>query len=117
MNIELPLDGKQRSRLRPVSKGLFHSEYALEAFLLILNQKQFFSGQVADATGCQPNFAGALVRRLQKAGLVEALPRDPGQRRHYFRRRPSGIWQAIEALIQSVLEEPQGEVTALPNRS
>jgi hypothetical protein len=117
MKIELPLDGRQRSRLRPVSKALFHSDYALEAFLLILNEEQFFSGQVAEVVGCQANYAGIFVKRLQKAGLVEALPREAGQRRHYFRQRPSAIWRAIEALIESALDEPQAEVTALPSRS
>jgi hypothetical protein len=89
----------------------------MEAFLLMLREKRFFSGQVARVTGCQPNFAGTLVRRLEAAGLVEALPREAGQRRHYYQRCPSAIWHAIETMIETALIEPQGEVTALPKRT
>jgi hypothetical protein len=117
MNIELPLDGKQRARLRPVSKGLFHSEYALEAFLLILQEPRVYSAQVAGVTGCQPNFAGSLLRRLETGGLVEALPLEEGQRRHYFRRRPSPIWDPLLEMIGLLLQEPESEVTRLPKRS
>ena len=117
MNIELPLDRKRRARVRPISKGLFRSEYALEAFLLILQSDRFYGAQIAEATGCQPNFAGTLIRRLEAAGLVEAVPPEDGQRRNYYLRRPSPIWDSLMAILSHLLEEPESEITQLPRRS
>jgi DNA-binding IscR family transcriptional regulator len=78
MNIELPLDGTAKNQVRPVSKALFHSEYTVEAMLLMLSQERFYGAQVAAATGCQPNFASSLLGRLEAAGLVEKLPAEAG---------------------------------------
>jgi hypothetical protein len=120
MNIELPLDGKQRARLRPISKTLFHSEYALEAFLLIAKEARFFKGQVAEAAGCQPNYAAAFLKRLEGEQFIERLPTEAGQRRHYFCKVPSPVWTALVQLTEALLQEPverDAQVTRLPKRS
>jgi len=117
MNIELPLDGNQRSQLRPVSKALFHSEYALEAFLLMAREPRFFKGQVANAAGCAPNFAASFLQRLEGEQLIERLPTEDGQRRHYFRKVNSPVWDALVQLADSLLQQPQeAQVSRLPQR-
>lgn len=117
MNIELPLDGNQRSRLRPVSKALFHSEYALEAFLLMVQEPRFFKQQVANASGCAPNFAAAFLKRLEGERLIERISTEEGQRRHYFQKVPSPVWDALLQLAESLLRQPQeAQVARLPRR-
>lgn len=111
--IEVPLDGKQRERLRPISKLLFHSDYALEAFVLIAQEDRFYNGELAQKTGCQPNFASQLVRRLQHGALIEPIPREEGQSRHYFRRTESPVWPLLLEIARATLAEPETEVTQL----
>jgi hypothetical protein len=117
MNLELPLDGTTRSKLRPTSKALFRSDFALEAYLLIAGQDRFYKGQLAKATGCQANFAGDFLRRLESNRLIERLPQEEGQTRHYYRKLPSPIWTFIKDLAQGILDQPEGTVTQLPSRS
>jgi DNA-binding MarR family transcriptional regulator len=117
MNIELPLDRTARKQVRPVSKALFHSEYTVEAMLLMLKQDRFYGAQVAELTGCQPNFASSLLGRLEAAGLVEKLPTESGQLRRYYRRRPSGVWDALQTIIEELLKEPPTDVARLTPRS
>jgi DNA-binding transcriptional regulator GbsR (MarR family) len=105
MNIELPLDGKQRTQVRPTSKALFHSAYALEAFLLIAQVERFYKAQVAEITGCQPSFASSFIKRLEDAALVEPVPAEEGQRRHYLRKAPSPLWGTMIQLTEALLSE------------
>jgi DNA-binding MarR family transcriptional regulator len=84
MNLEPPQDGTTQRRLRPISKALFHSDFALEAFILIAQEDRFYKGQVAKVTGCQPNYAGDFLRRLESHGLIERVPQEEGQTRHYY---------------------------------
>lgn len=119
MNIELPLDGKQRNRIRPASKALFHSDYALEAFLVIAQTPRFYKSQISDITGCQPSFATSFVNRLEAGHLVEPVPTEEGQRRKYLRKSPSPIWNSMIHLASELLSEealPSAEVTHLPPR-
>ncbi len=116
MNIELPLDGKQRTLVRPLSKALFHSDFALESFLLISREDRFYGGQLAEVSGCKPNYAGQFLRRLEGEGLVERLPQEPGQVRQYFRRVPSPIWDSLASMVEGLLDQPQSTVTRLPSR-
>lgn len=119
MNIELPLDGKQRQRIRPVSKTLFHSEYAVEAFLLIAESQRFYKAQFAELTGCQPSFASSFLQRLERERLVESAPSEEGQRRQYLQKAPSPIWEALVRLAEDLLSEDTAEdaqVTQLPKR-
>jgi hypothetical protein len=117
MTIELPLDRTAQATVRPLSTAAFKSQYALEALLLIADAERFYPGEIAAATGCQPNFAGAFVRRLADAGLVERLAADPGQLRHYYRKRPSPLWSAVVALVEGLLgDETAASVTRMPQR-
>jgi len=117
MNIELPLDGSLRAQVRPVSKALFHSDYSVEAMLLILGRERFYGAEIASATGCQPNFASSLLSRLEAAGLVEKLPSEDGQLRRYYRRRPSPIWDALGQIVEELVKEPAAQVAQLTPRS
>lgn len=117
MNIELPLDRKQRSKVRPLSKALFHSEYALEAYIEIALKSRFYKSQIATAAGCQPNFAGSFLKRLEDERLIERVPTEEGQRRHYFRKVDSPIWMALLNLSDALLSEgPSATVAQLPRR-
>ncbi len=117
MNIELPLDRKERSQVRPISKALFHSEFALEAFLEIAQQPRFFKTQVAEAAGCQANYAAKFLKRLEDERLIERLPTEDGQRRHYYRKVDSPLWASLLDMVDSLLrQERSAEVTALPRR-
>ena len=119
MNIELPLDGKQRQQIRPISKALFHSEYAFEALLEIAQQPRFFKSQVAEAAGCQANYAAKFLKRIEDERLIERLPTEDGQRRHYYRKVESPVWGFLLGLAESLLGQapPAAEVTSLPRRS
>ena len=120
MNIELPLDGKQRALVRPASKALFKSEYALEVYLLIALEPRFYKGQLARLTGCQPSFASSFIKRLQEERLVEPLSTEEGQQRHYMRKVPGPIWDALVNLALVLLSDSRAaggaEVTQLPQR-
>jgi DNA-binding MarR family transcriptional regulator len=111
--IEPPLDGKQRERLRPLSKLLFRSEYALEAFALIAQKDRFYNGELAETTGCQPNFASQLIKRLEQGGLIEPIEREEGQSRHYFEKTESALWPLFLEIVRVTLSEPEAEVTQL----
>jgi hypothetical protein len=111
--IEPPLDVKDRDKLRPVSKLLFRSEYALEAFALIAQQDRFYNGELAAKTGCQPNFASQLIKRLEEAQLIEPIEREEGQSRHYFKKAGSGLWPLLLEVVRVTLAEPEAEVTEL----
>jgi len=106
-----------RANVRPVSKALFHSEYAAEAMLLMLREDRFYGAQVAAATGCQPAFASSLLARLETAGLIEKLPAKDGQLRRYYRRIPSATWDGIAMVIEDALNEPPAGVARLSPRS
>lgn len=111
--IELPLDGKQRDKLRPLSKLLFHSEYALEAYALIAQRERFYNGELADIAGCQPNFASQLIKRLKEGGLIRPMDSEEGQSRNYFEKTESALWTLILQLAEATLGEPEAEVTQL----
>jgi hypothetical protein len=111
--IEPPLDGKQRARLAPVSKLFFRSEYALEAFALIAQNERFYNGELAQTTGCQPNFAGTLIERLEQGGLIAPTGREEGQSRLYFKKTDSPLWPLLLEIVRTTLDEPESEVTQL----
>jgi hypothetical protein len=113
MKIELPLDGTARNRLRPASRAVFQSKYAFEGMLLIAQEDRFYPSQVAEMTGCEPNFAGTFIKRLATAGLVEPLDHQPGQNRKYYRRLPSPIWDFCLRWARELLSEPDAPITRL----
>lgn len=118
MNIDFPLDGTARGIVQPVSKALFQSIYALELMLAIGRSDRFFQAGLAAAAGCQPNYAQQLMKRLETAGLIEPVPREPGQLRHYYRRLPSPIWGFCEDLAADLLAKAAAasQVTRLEPR-
>ncbi len=100
-----------------MSKALFQSIYALEIMLSIARSERFYQAEVAAAAGCQANYAQQLIRRLETAALIEPLPREPGQVRHYYRRLPSPLWQFCEDLAGHLLEgTDDAQVTHLKAR-
>lgn len=81
-----------------------------------MDERQLYGGRAAAMTGCQPNFAGAFLRRLQTGGLIEQLPVEAGQRRHYYRQLPSPIWDALSQIVDELLAVADSQVTKLPKR-
>jgi hypothetical protein len=116
MKINLPLDGTARHRVRPTSRALFGSEYALEVLLVMAQYDQFYGGGLATLTGCEASYASGLLRRFSDVDLIEALRADPGQVRKYFRTLPSPIWTAAVALAAALLEQPEADVARLTSR-
>jgi hypothetical protein len=118
MNIALPLDRTGRDIIRPVSKALFQSIYALEVMLAIARDERFYQAEVAQAAGCQPNYAQQMIRRVEAASLIEPLPAEPGQIRRYYRRLPSPLWDFCEQMVDDLLARSLGrtQVTRLQPR-
>jgi hypothetical protein len=114
--IDLPLDDSQRDLVRPSSRAVFSGAYALEALAVIAQESRFYQGQIARTTGCEPSYAGDLMKRLEAVGLIEPLDRDPGQVRKYYRRLPSPLWQFCVDLIAHLLAEPSSGITRLADR-
>jgi hypothetical protein len=116
MKIQTPLDDSERLRVRPTSKAVFQSHYALEAMLVIAQEDRFYQGQIAKAAGCEPSYASEFMKRLTGARLIEPLPRAPGQARKYHRRLPSPLWQSCLDLAAHLLAEEHSDVTRLTGR-
>jgi hypothetical protein len=115
MNIDLPLDGASRERMRPLSRALFNSACAFEALILIAQRERFFPKELADLAGCHGSYSGQLLRRLEGGGLVKPLPRDPSTRNRFYVRLPSPVWARVLSLADDLLDEPNsGTVTWLP---
>lgn len=104
MNIALPLDGTLRSRLRPLSKAVFKSDYALEIFLAMHSTARFYAtGLTTLVPGCQPSYALETMRRLSAAGLIEPLDPEEGQQRKYYRTVASPFWQLVVGWADALL--------------
>jgi hypothetical protein len=116
MNIDLPLDGTTRDKLRPVSKALYGSDFVLEALLVMAQEPRFFGGQLAAMSGCEGSYASALLKRFAEVKLIETLPKEPGQSRKYYRTLPSPLWDASVSLAESLLAEPHQGISHLPSR-
>jgi hypothetical protein len=116
MKISLPLDDKQRSHVRPASKAVFKSRYALEAMVVMAQEDTFFQGQIAEQAGCEPSYAGELMKRFAAAGLIEALPKEPGQVRKYYRSLPSPLWESSQEFLAHLLSDGPPDVARLTDR-
>ncbi len=116
MKIPLPLDDNQRGLVRPASKAIYKSHYALEAMVVMAQEDRFFQGQIAEQAGCEPSYAGELMKRLEAVGLIEALPKDPGQIRKYYKALPSPLWGASLQLLTHLLDDAPPDVARLPDR-
>jgi DNA-binding MarR family transcriptional regulator len=114
MKIHSLLDDIERTLVRPTSKAVFNSQYALEALVVIAQEKRFYQGLIAKQTGCEPSYAGEFIKRLEAAHLVESLPKEPGQSRKYYRRLPSPIWQFCIDLAAHLLAEAPPGVARFP---
>jgi|GEM_PF-3562740 len=116
MKIPLPLDDSQRPRVRPTSKAVFKSQYALEVMLVIAQEDSFYQGQIAKDVGCEPSYVGEFLKHLAAVGLIESLPGEPGQMRKYYRRAPSPLWVSCLELATDLLQTVHPDVTRLNDR-
>lgn len=116
MNIELPLDGPARKRLRPVSRAVFQSMYALEVLVAIAQADRFYQAELAGLAGCQPNYAGEFMKRLAAGRLIEPVPTEPGQNRIYYRRLPSPLWDLCLRWATVLLAGEEPDVPRLSDR-
>lgn len=116
MKISLPLDDSQRALVRPTSKALFGSLYALEAMVSMSQGKAFYQGSVAKDVGCEASYLSEFMKRLAVVGLIELLDKDPGQVRKYYRQLPSPLWPSCVDLVDHLLREQDPGVTRLNDR-
>lgn len=116
--IDLPLDRTAQGRVRPVSRAVFKSDFALELMTAIAQEDRFYSTGLAElAPGCKVNYVSeSLVKRLLAAGLIEAAEKPPGQQRDYYRRRPSPLWELVAPWMASLLDEGGSNLARLPQR-
>lgn len=102
--LQLPLTDTQRDLVRPTSKAVFQSIYALEFLCLIAQERRFYQSQLAKAAGCNANHAGQFMKRLTGGGLIApAGEPEPGQQRHYFQRAESPLWEVVVDLATKLL--------------
>lgn len=117
MKIDLPLDGTLRDRLRPLSKAIFKSEYALEIFLVMASADRFYASEFAALVpGCQGSFVNETIRRLCGAGLIKPLAKEPGQQRNYYRRVSSPFWDLVTVWARALIDSASHNVAQLPPR-
>jgi hypothetical protein len=116
MKISLPLDDSQRDLVRPTSKALLGSQYALEATISMAQGERFYQGQVAKDAGCEPSYLSEFMKRLAAVGLIEMIDLDPGQLRKYYRRLPSPLWQFSVDLVDHLLNADASRVAQLSAR-
>jgi hypothetical protein len=114
MKIDLPLDRTARERVAEASKGLYGSRFFFEAILLIAQVDRFYPTQIADTVGCKVNYATKIIERLHESHLVERLKAEDGQLRHYYRRRPSPLWDFSVDWAHHLLQAPDSGVARLP---
>lgn len=114
MNIPLPLDDASRAKIRPISKAIFNSEYALEAMAFIAQAPQFYAKEVAEKTGCERNYAGTLIKQFAAAKTVERVETESGQPRKVYRRvADCPFWELGLAWLAYLLDEPESDIPRL----
>jgi len=109
MNLELPLDGKSRAKLRALSDVVFGSAASLEILLAFALNDEVYIGELAHLAGAHESYTSTFVRRLETVGVVEQAPRAAGMRRKYYRRRESPMWHLVVAWTEDLLH-PTDEV-------
>lgn len=89
--------------MREISRALFGSAFVLEALVVMAKSDRFYGSQLAELTGCEGSFATGLLRKLAGVGLIEEVPREPGQARKYYRVSSSRIEIIVDALAGDLL--------------
>jgi len=102
--------------VRPLSKAVFNGAFVLEALVAIAQLDRFYGGQLCELTGCEGSYASALIKKLLDADLIEALRREEGQSRKYFRRRPSPLWHLAIEWADSIVNPKETGVARLSTR-
>jgi hypothetical protein len=113
MNIALPLDDSSRARIGAPSKAMFNSEYVLEALAFMAREPRFYAGAIAEATGCERNYAGQILKRLLDARAIELTETEDGQQRKYYKRIECPLWELSVAWLAYLLEAPETGVAHL----
>jgi hypothetical protein len=104
MNVLLPLDGTQRTRVRSASRTVFGGQYVLEALLIMAGTDAFYAGDIVEATRCEGSYVSGLLKKLAAEGLIQAVPKPPGQTRLYYRRRPSVLWSLVQTWAEELTQ-------------
>src|SRR3712207_4417519 len=111
MNVPLPPYGSPaQSRIREVSRAVFGGAFVLEALVVMAREERFYGTELADLTGCEGSYAAGLLKRLSDAGLIEALPKEPGQARKYYRARDSALWDFVVTWLGELSPPDDGEL-------
>ena len=90
---------------REVSHQLFNNSYMLEVGTAIAQhpKERFTQQDMVAATSLDKALVRTVLVRLDRAGFIEALPRD-GQKRPFY-RTPSVLWQHFEQLHLELAED------------
>ncbi|MET0603634.1 MAG: hypothetical protein ABW167_16745 [Baekduia sp.] len=115
MNIDLPLDGRERTVLREASRTLYGNMHVMETLLVIgrSDRDLFYQAGLANDLGCKANQAGAVIEKLLQLGVAERVPREEGQARGYCRRLPSALWSSVIPFAIEVLQQRTADVAKL----
>jgi hypothetical protein len=109
MNLELPLDGSVRERLRAVSSGVFGAAGAFEVLLELALRDEVYSAGVAELTGAHESYTSTFLRRLERLELIELAPQSGGMRRKHYRRRDSPLWELVTAWARDIARSAASE--------
>lgn len=106
MKIELPLDGKSRDRVRPMSRAVFKSDFYLELLAAIAQLDEFYAtGLLELVPGATGSFVNGVLKRLADADLIESCGKQPGQLREYYHRHDSVLWDLVVTWLDSLLDD------------
>jgi hypothetical protein len=116
MKIELPLDGRQRARVRNASDLVFKSTYLLEMLILIAQEERVWHGLfLRSVPGVGPSFVSNVLTRYQQGDLLALLPKEDGQARDYIAkvRDDDPFWTLIVVWAHDLIEDRPGRQVAL----
>lgn len=86
---------------------IFGNRYRAELMLALASADELgvCLGDLADSLHAPASVYQAPIRALMEAGLVERLPRGPGDRRRWYRRRENEVlWQCLSGLLGCLAE-------------
>lgn len=99
-------------RLREVSAKLFGNRYRAEVLLALAvsDSRGVCLGDLAVSRSVASNVYQAPVQALVDAGLAVRVPREPGERRQWYRRSDDvELWRCLADLLGRLAEEAGAE--------
>jgi predicted transcriptional regulator len=107
MNVELPPDGTaELATMRLVSRSVFGGDYALETFTAMARSERFYLKELAEAVGATESHLSKVLHKLCERGLLSEEAPVEGQRRTYYRIRPSVFWTLVDNWAAEISQAP-----------